>query len=263
MRAKYFLFCTLMLMSGRLDAQIFYVYHVSGDVKLQQGKTTRPAVKGDALDQDQRLRVGKGAKVSVLTEAGFAVVIAEEGLYNHRTISEQVDESEAVATPYFSYVWKKLREHKSADPSTMANRPRGGVSRSEWQIHTPFDSAVIIDADITFSWRGASDWTYVTIRDEAGKERFKAGLQDTLLTVYPLGCGLERGRYYTWELAGDSHTSRGAVKSLFFLGDKQFVDSFRRDEEKLLRILGELDDEAFKQEEIRKFYSARRVLRKE
>lgn len=253
--------CALAVVSHRVDAQVFYVYHVSGDVKIQQGETTRPAVKGDALGQSQHLRLGKGAKVSVLAEAGLAVIIAEEGLYNYRTLSERVNQSEAVATPYFSYVWKKLREHKSDDPSTMANRPRGGVSRSAWQLHTPFDSAVIIDTEITFSWRGTSDWTYLTIRDEAGRQRFKAGLQDTLLVVYPSECGLERGRYYSWELAGNPHDSRGSIRSHFFLGDKQFIESFRRDEEKLLRLLNELGDEAFRQEEVGRFYSARRVLR--
>ncbi len=257
---KALLFCTLAL-AGFLTSkgQVFYIYHVAGDVNVHHGKETRKAVKGDNIGDRDWISLASGARVSILTEDGLAVMIEEKGKYRHDDIAERVRRSDAIATPYFSYVWKKLREHHGHDPATMANRPKGGVSRSEWEIHFPLDSAVIISNDIVFSWRGHADITYFTIRDDTGADVVKTGLQDTLLIVFPFSGGMERGRHYTWHLSNGPYWPASGVSQTFYLADKTWEDAFLTEVKKLKDVLGRLNDEAFEREQIELFYRSQNV----
>lgn len=239
--------------------QAFYIYHVDGEVFIRERKTTKRAASGDPFGKNQVVVVSENSHISLLNERGLEVFFDKKGEYSYDKVLHDLERSDAVVSPFFSFVWEKLKEHHDGDPHHAGNQPTGGVSRSEWAIHYPADSSVVIGREIRFAWRPLGDITYFSLAETDGTHIFKVGVGDSILILYPFSTHMKAGNYYHWRLGREGNATSGAT-SVLFLADDTFIDNFRNEERQLKAYLRRFKDPKFEGQELEKFYKSRRVL---
>jgi hypothetical protein len=258
---RYTLAILFLFMSLNGIAQTFYLYHAEGNVTFSKEKAKPTPLKGGlAIEKGVTLNIAEGANVFVLNEKGLAVSINRPGKYTYEKIAAEIGKSTDVASPFFAHVWKKLREHHGHDPQSLANAPKGGVSRAEWVVYSLPDSTVIVNNALTVSWRPVTEKTYFTLADGSGKKEVKLALADTLVTLYPYEIQLSRGQYYQWTLSKDLAGKQG-ISGFILLPTTEWLDEFRKQEEQLIASLSKINDENFKKAQLDLFYRTQKVQR--
>ena len=156
----------------------FKVFYSQGNAIIITGKQKKPAQRDMTIKDGQVLKLEKNTSVILIATDGTALPLSFAGSYPFKNLLKLLDEnSKSLTNRYFTYVVQEMAEAHEKPEDKLT----GGVYRAEKLMRMPFDSCLVIQDSIRFSWAHgvSSDLLFLTLWDQNGRNIFSKPLRDT------------------------------------------------------------------------------------
>lgn len=156
----------------------FKVFYSQGNAFIISGKQKKAAQRNMLIAEGQVLKLDKNSSVILIATNGTALPVSVAAAYPFKNLLSLMDEnSRSLTSRYFTYVVQEMTEAHEKPEDKLT----GGVSRSEKLMHLPWDSCLVIQNGIRFSWihGTSSELLFLTIGEKNGRNVFSKPLRDT------------------------------------------------------------------------------------
>ncbi len=180
MKKSLIIILILFVFAGIAFAQnkSFKVFYCQGNAFIITGKQKKAAQRDMLINEGQALKLDKNASIILVATDRTALPVGVAGSYSFKELLHLLDEnSRSLSSRYFSYVISEMTEAHEKPEDKLT----GGVYRAEKLMRMPYDSCLVIQNNIRFSWvRGvSSELLFLTVWDKNKKNILSKTLRDT------------------------------------------------------------------------------------
>lgn len=209
------LFCNVIAQTKN-----FKVFYSNGNAFVITGKQKKAAERDMTIIEGQILKLEIKTSVILVASNGTALPICLAGSYSFKNLLHLLDENnKSLTNRYFTYVVQEMTEahEKPEDKIT------GGVYRAEKLMYMPFDSCLVIQNGILFSWiHGvSSELLFLTIKEKNGKTILCKPLHDTTYYYETRICNTDQ--VYEWSVGYDKDNFSGIATREFVVASPETV----------------------------------------
>ena len=204
----------------------FKIFYSHGSAYLITGGDKKPVLRDMLLNEKQSLKINKNASVIIVAPNGISLPLSIPGTYSYQNlITLMVENSKSLTNSYFSYVVNEMTKPHEAKKDNII----GGVYRGDMFMHLPFDSCLIIQNNINFSWgKGYSpDPLTLAIWDDNGRIVFRKSFSDT---IYNHEIRRENNdRSYEWTVGYDPDRLSNIVTRMYTIASQSTSDRLNKE----------------------------------
>lgn len=197
----------------------FTVLSRSGDVMFREKTETgwRELIAGENLESRHIIRIGLESKVNLLQDNGKCISLGTPGEYKIEDVLNKANVSKGAFTArFFSSIYNTISRNTDyfRDNKFSGNKSVSGIVLRNYSNYlsarSPVNSCYISD-EVNFTWfKSDSLSEYVfSIKDMFEHEIFSIKTYDTTVKLNLAEIGVEREKYYFWQVKNKNGTSDG------------------------------------------------------
>ena len=218
----------LMTFGGKAVAQSdsLRIFYSNGNAHVITGGLKKAVQRDMFIVKGQVLKLGKNSSVILIATNGTALPLYSEGSYPFKKLLRLLYEnSSSLTNRYFTYVVQQMTETHEKPEDKLT----GGVYRAEKLMYMPFDSCLVIQNRIRFSWMHSesSEMLFLSIREQYSKDFLSIPLRDTTYT-YETKPG-NSDRIYNWSVGSEPEHASNVATRIFTVASMATVDRLKRE----------------------------------